>query len=65
MERLVDLYLAERDPGESAGDFLARATDRAIAALAHLKDLRPEDAREEDFVEPGLEQGFEGSECAA
>ncbi len=65
VERLVALYLAERDPAESAGDFMTRAKDRVVAALVDLRDLRSEDARAEDFVEPGLEQEFECGECAA
>jgi sulfite reductase (NADPH) hemoprotein beta-component len=65
VERLVELYLAERSGGESAGAFLARAVERAVSAVSDLKDLRPEDAKEEDFVEPGVEQGFDCGECAA
>jgi sulfite reductase (NADPH) hemoprotein beta-component len=69
VERLVALYLAERTAGEAAGAFFARAADRAAAAIADLKELRPENAAHEDFVEPGLEAPFapetsEG-ECAA
>ncbi len=69
VERLTALYLAERAPGEDAGAFFARALDRARAAIAPLETLRLEDARSEDFVEPGASEDFrpdvgEG-ECAA
>jgi sulfite reductase (NADPH) hemoprotein beta-component len=69
VQRLVALYLAEHAPGESANDFFARAADRATAAIADLKELRSEEARPEDFVEPGLEAPFapetQEGECAA
>jgi sulfite reductase beta subunit-like hemoprotein len=69
VERLTALYLAERAPGEAAGPFFARAFDRACAVIAPLETLRLEDARSEDFVEPGASEDFrpdvgEG-ECAA
>lgn len=67
--RLVALYLSERARGESAADFLARAHARAKAALAPLEALGVEDARAEDFVEPGAAEEFrpavQDGECAA
>ena len=67
--RLVALYLAERAPGEAATDFFARAADRAAAAIEALEVLRLEEARPEDFVEPGASEPFrpavQDGECAA
>ncbi|HET8539512.1 MAG TPA: nitrite/sulfite reductase [Anaeromyxobacter sp.] len=69
VERLTALYLAERAAGEDAAGFFARALDRARAALAPLEALRVEDARPEDFVEPGTSEDFrpdvQEGECAA
>jgi sulfite reductase beta subunit-like hemoprotein len=69
VEALVALYLAERAPGEAAGPFLARRADRARALLAPLEELRPDDLREEDLVEPGASEPFrpavQEGECAA
>jgi sulfite reductase beta subunit-like hemoprotein len=67
--RLVALYLAERGPSEAAGPFYARAAGRVKELLAPFEELRLEDARPEDFVEPGTEGDFRPSsqqgECAA
>jgi sulfite reductase (NADPH) hemoprotein beta-component len=67
--RLTALYLAERREGEEAGAFFARALERARAELAPLEELRLEDARAEDFVEPGATEAFrpavQAGECAA
>jgi len=69
VEKLVALYLAEREGGERAPDFFARAFERAKDALAPLEDLRVEDARAEDYVEPGATEDFrpatQEGECAA
>jgi sulfite reductase beta subunit-like hemoprotein len=69
VERLVSLYLAERADGEPAGAFFARAHDRARSAVGSLQGLRLEDARAEDFVEPGSTEDFrpatQDGECAA
>jgi sulfite reductase (NADPH) hemoprotein beta-component len=66
---LVDLYLRERSNGEAAGPFFSRSLGRAREVLAPLEELRPEDARPEDFVEPGTNQPFQpetqAGECAA
>ena len=69
MERLVALYRAERAEGEEAAAFFARSVDRARAVLAPLEELRLEDARAEDFREPGATEDFrpvtQEGECAA
>ncbi len=69
VERLVSLYRAERRGGEDAAAFFGRALDRAKAAIAPLEELRLEDARAEDFVEPGATESFrpdaQEGECAA
>ncbi len=69
LERLTALYLAERAPGEEAGAFFARQHGRASALLAPLEELRVEDARQEDFLEPGSTEIFQPAtqegECAA
>jgi sulfite reductase (NADPH) hemoprotein beta-component len=62
---LVSLYLAERLPGESAGPFFARSFERAKAAIAPYQELRLEDARAEDFVEPGVKEPFRTAQDAA
>jgi sulfite reductase (NADPH) hemoprotein beta-component len=69
VRRLVELYLAGRAEGEGADAFFARAFDRAKEVVASLEELRLEDARPEDYVEPGAAEPFrpetgEG-ECAA
>ncbi|ACL66680.1 nitrite/sulfite reductase hemoprotein beta-component ferrodoxin domain protein [Anaeromyxobacter dehalogenans 2CP-1] len=56
--RLTSLYLAERHAGEAAGPFFARALDRAKTILADYEQLRLEDTRPEDFVEPGATEDF-------
>ncbi|BDG02398.1 nitrite/sulfite reductase [Anaeromyxobacter oryzae] len=67
--RLTALYVSERRDGEGAGPFFARALDRAKEVLAALEDLQVEDARPEDFVEPGASEEFrpesQAGECAA
>ncbi len=69
VERLVALHLSEAARGEPAADFFARAHERAKAVLASLEELRVEDARAEDFVEPGATDEFapasQEGECAA
>ena len=66
---LVELYLAGRATGEGAGAFFARSFDRVKQVVAPLEELGVEDARPEDYVEPGATEPFrpetlEG-ECAA
>jgi sulfite reductase beta subunit-like hemoprotein len=67
--RLAALYLEERQGGETAGAFFARAFERAKAAVSGLAELPEQAAVPDDFVEPGLSAEFrpettEG-ECAA
>jgi sulfite reductase (NADPH) hemoprotein beta-component len=66
---LVALYLAERREGEQAGPFFERALDRAKAVVAPFEELAIEDARPEDYVEPGATEDFRpatmAGECAA
>lgn len=69
VERLAALYREARLPGEDAASFFERSLDAAKGALQPLEELRLEDAREADFVEPGTDGAFapataEG-ECAA
>jgi len=52
VELLTSLYLAERDPGEAAADFFVRRRGDAVALLAPLEELRPDDPHGEDLVEP-------------
>lgn len=56
--RLVAFYRAEREPGEEAGPFLARRLDAARALLAPLEAMSPEEAKAEDYVEPGADEPF-------
>jgi len=69
VRRLVALYLAERAGGEPAHAFFTRAFDRARAVLEPLVELRAEDARPEDFLDPGGSEPFspatQEGECAA
>jgi sulfite reductase (NADPH) hemoprotein beta-component len=69
VRRLVELYLAERADGERAHEYFARALDRAKEVIAPIEELRLEDARPEDFVEPGASDEFrpetQDGECAA
>jgi len=69
LERLTALFLAGRAAGEEAGAFFARSHASAAVLLAPLEELRPEDARPEDRVEPGSSEPFrpivQEGECAA
>jgi sulfite reductase (NADPH) hemoprotein beta-component len=69
VRRLTALYLANRIDGEAADTYFRRAFDEARAALAPLEELRLEDARPEDYVEPGASGPFcpetQSGECAA
>jgi sulfite reductase beta subunit-like hemoprotein len=69
VEKLVALYLAQRTAGEDGADFFTRAREQARAVLAPFEELRIEDARAEDFVEPGQDEEFrpevQDGECAA
>ncbi len=67
--QLTKLYLSARQVGEAAGPFFARELERAKAMLQPLEALSAENARPEDFVEPGAEEEFrpetQAGECAA
>jgi sulfite reductase (NADPH) hemoprotein beta-component len=69
VRRLTELYVSGRKDGERAHEFFARAFDRAKEVIAPLEELRLEDARPEDFVEPGATEPFrpqtQDGECAA
>jgi sulfite reductase (NADPH) hemoprotein beta-component len=69
VRRLVELYLAGRRADERAHEFFIRAYDEAKQVVAPLEELRLEDARPEDFVEPGAAEPFrpdsQEGECAA
>jgi sulfite reductase (NADPH) hemoprotein beta-component len=70
VERLIDLYARERQPGESATVFFGRVEmDVVKRTLADLERLRPGDALPADFVDLGEANEFapevmEG-ECSA
>jgi len=70
VERLIDLYARERQPGESATAFYGRIDlGRVKALLADLERLQPGDAMPADFVDLGEADEFapvvlEG-ECSA
>lgn len=70
IERLTELYVSQRVPGESAQAFFQRVElPVARAALAHLERLAPEAAQPEDFIDLGDERGFQpevmDGECSA
>jgi len=70
LERLVALYRARRNDGESATAFFARVgVEEGKAALAGLAELGPETAHPEDFVDLGEDHEFKpesaDGECAA
>ncbi|BDG08444.1 nitrite/sulfite reductase [Anaeromyxobacter paludicola] len=63
VERLIGLYQAEREAGESAPAFLARVEVARVKAL--LRDLEAIDAasaRPEDYVDPGDDRPFRPGE---
>jgi sulfite reductase (NADPH) hemoprotein beta-component len=56
LERLIELYAARKEPGETASAFFARLpTAEVKALLADLESVRPEEATADDFVDPGEE----------
>jgi sulfite reductase (NADPH) hemoprotein beta-component len=70
LDRLLGLFEAEHARGEGARAFFERVDlARVKAALADLEDLRPGDARPEDFVDLGEEGEFKvealPGECSA
>jgi sulfite reductase beta subunit-like hemoprotein len=59
VERLIDLYAAERLPGESATAYFGRvAVDVVKARLTDLERLQPGDAVPADFVDLGETETF-------
>jgi sulfite reductase (NADPH) hemoprotein beta-component len=70
VRRLIELYDAERAPGEKPEEFLGRLEpERVQGLLADLEHLEEADALPEDFVDLGESKQFEVTlsegECAA
>jgi len=70
VDRLVELYLAERHDGERLADFYRRAdVARVKTVLADLERLTEADAQPEDFIDLAEEQEFApvvmDGECSA
>lgn len=70
LERLTDLYVETRAPGEAARTFFRRVDLKvAKAALADLERLLPEAAVENDFIDLGEDHAFtpeiKDGECSA
>jgi sulfite reductase (NADPH) hemoprotein beta-component len=54
VERLIDLYAADRQPGETATAYFGRVDLEAVKSrLADLETLRPGDAVPADFIDLG------------
>ena len=70
VERLIELYVRDKDPGEAPNDFFARVDHDVVKALlADLDKMTAADATAEDFVDLGETRAFEvvagEGECAA
>ena len=70
VERLVALYVSEREAGEEAPAFFRRVDLGVVkAALAGLEAITPADAVPEDFIDPGEDTAFkveaQEGECSA
>jgi len=70
VERLIALYRAEREPGETATAFFRRVdVGRVKSTLADLESVRPEETTATDFVDLGEKAAFEVTtmegECSA
>ena len=70
LERLIDLYLRERKPGESATSFFMRVDVLHVrAALADLEQMTPATAVTDDFVDLAESHQFnpevQEGECSA
>jgi sulfite reductase (NADPH) hemoprotein beta-component len=70
VERLIAIYVRERDGDESAASFFARADlDGVRIELADLERLSPTDARDADFIDLGDSEAFApvvmDGECSA
>jgi sulfite reductase (NADPH) hemoprotein beta-component len=59
LDRLIDLYVSDRQAGESATAYFMRVeVARVKAALADLERLTPADAQGNDFIDLGEEREF-------
>ena len=70
LERLIDLYAAEKKAGERPEDFFARVPlDTVKPLLKDLNDFDAAQATEQDFIDLGETKAFEvvlaEGECAA
>jgi sulfite reductase (NADPH) hemoprotein beta-component len=70
LERLLELYRSDREPGETATDFFRRLDVAAVKdLLADLEALTPEDAEPADYVDLGEDAEFKmevlEGECSA
>jgi sulfite reductase (NADPH) hemoprotein beta-component len=69
LNRMIDLYQAERSPGETATAFFRRVDlDRARAILRDLEDITPQNALPTDYVDLGEDTEYKvetkEGECA-
>ena len=69
LERLLELYQAERSGQETATEFFRRLdSGRARAVLVDLEQMSPEDALPSDFVDLGEDAAYrmetKEGECA-
>ena len=70
VERLINLYEKDKNPGELPNAFLGRiGLDRIKAAVADLEKIDETNATAEDFIDLGETRAFEvvlqEGECAA
>ena len=70
VSRLIELYSAEKNPGEAPDDFFARVPlSRVSAILTDLEELSESTAHPDDFIDLGESKAFEvvlsEGECAA
>jgi hypothetical protein len=70
VERLIDLYAADRQSGETAAAYFGRVDlDAVKSRLADLETLRPGDAVPADFIDLGEDTEFApevlDGECSA
>jgi sulfite reductase (NADPH) hemoprotein beta-component len=70
VERLIELYVRDKQAGELPNDFFARIDTEVVKdLLADLDRMTAEDATPEDFIDLGETRAFEVTagegECAA
>jgi sulfite reductase (NADPH) hemoprotein beta-component len=70
VERLLEMYAAEKQPGELAADFFARVDlNHARAALTDLEKMTPETAQPNDYIDLGEDHEYKveilDGECSA